>query len=225
MPEAAVILLAAGRGTRMAAAAPDKVWADLGGIPVLGHSLRAFDATPHIATIVVVTRIEMMIDVRRLAADLGIRTTHIVVEGGASRQESTRRGIEALVGLDVDVVLVHDAARPLVDEATIATATTLARKHGAAIPGLPVADTIKRVRGGTIVETPLRSELFAAQTPQAFQIEILRRAHAFIGDDANDDAALVERIGHPVRVFPGSRRNLKITIADDLVLARALLTT
>ena len=211
---AAAILLAAGRGTRMGPAVPDKVWADLRGIPVIAHSLRAFANAPSITQIVVVARPETA------AAARALHPTATVVLGGDRRRDSVQAGLAAVTA---EIVLVHDAARPLLDLDTIEQGVKLAREHGAALPAIPVRDTIKRVRDGRVVDSPPRAELYAALTPQCFRSELLRRAHAATEEDATDDCVLVERLGHPVFVYPGSPRNIKITLAEDLKIAGALL--
>jgi 2-C-methyl-D-erythritol 4-phosphate cytidylyltransferase len=211
---AAAIILAAGRGTRMGAAVPDKVWADLGGVPVIAYSLRAFAAAPSITQIVVVARAETADAARALHPDVS------VVIGGDRRRDSVGAGLAAT---DAEIVLIHDAARPLLDLDTIEHGVRLAREHGSALPVIPVRDTIKRVRDNVVVDSPPRAELYAALTPQCFRADLLRRAHAASSDDATDDCVLVERLGHPVVVYPGSPRNIKITLPDDLEIARALL--
>ena len=145
-----------------------------------------------------------------------------VAVGGASRSESVRSGL-ALVPDDVDVVVVHDAARPLASRALFAAVIAAVRAGAdAAVPGVPVADTVKRVRGDRVVATVPRADLVAVQTPQAFRRSALDAAHAGDGVDT-DDAALVEAAGGVVVVVPGESRNLKVTVADDLELAQALI--
>ncbi|HUI47315.1 MAG TPA: 2-C-methyl-D-erythritol 4-phosphate cytidylyltransferase [Acidimicrobiia bacterium] len=145
-----------------------------------------------------------------------------VAVGGASRSESVRSGL-ALVPDDVDVVVVHDAARPLASRALFAAVIAAVRAGAdAAVPGVPVADTVKRVRGDRVVATVPRADLVAVQTPQAFRRSALDAAHAGDGIDT-DDAALVEAAGGVVVVVPGESRNLKVTVADDLELAQALI--
>jgi 2-C-methyl-D-erythritol 4-phosphate cytidylyltransferase len=144
--------------------------------------------------------------------------------GGATRSESVRAGL-ALVPDDVDVVVVHDAARPLATRALYAAVLAPIRDGAdAAIPAIPVVDTVKRVDDGRVVATVPRSDLVLVQTPQAFRVARLRAAHATGGDDT-DDAALVEAVGGTVVVVPGEPRNLKLTVAADLELAQALLDT
>ena len=144
------------------------------------------------------------------------------VPGGATRSESVRAGL-AQVPLDVDVVVVHDAARPLAGTAIYERVVAAIRAGGdAAIPVVPVSDTIKRVEGTIVVETLDRSTLVAVQTPQAFRASVLREAHASSAE-ATDDAALVEAIGGKVLTVDGDRRNLRLTTRDDVAVALALL--
>ncbi len=147
-----------------------------------------------------------------------------VVEGGTTRADSTRRGLAA-VPSDAAIIVVHDAARPLADIGIFARVVAAVRDGRAegAVPGIPVADTLKRVdSAGAVVDTVERAGLYAVQTPQAFRASVLRSAHTS-GGDATDDAALVEAVGGRVVVVPGSVRNLKITVADDVEIATALL--
>ena len=191
----------------------DKLRALLRGEPVLAHTLRAFELCPAVHAIVLVGPATLR------------RTPKVtqIVPGGARRQDSVRAGLEAL-DHTFDVVAVHDGARPLLSPDLIARGIVLAREHGAAVPVLPLFDTIKRVDSeGRVQETPSRAELRAAQTPQSFRLELLRRAHAASDEDATDDAQLVERLGHPVLTYPGDRRNIKITTPEDLLIAEALL--
>ncbi len=148
----------------------------------------------------------------------------LVVAGGATRSQSVRAGLHAVPG-DADVIVVHDGARPLAS-ATLFRSVVDAIVAGAdaAVPGVPLADTVKRVDDGVVVSTVDRHGLVSVQTPQAFRAEVLRRAHE-AGGDATDDAGLVEALGATVRVVPGDPRNVKVTTPDDLTMARALLET
>jgi 2-C-methyl-D-erythritol 4-phosphate cytidylyltransferase len=148
-------------------------------------------------------------------------STLVAVEGGATRADSVRAGLASVPG-DADIVVVHDAARPLASRA-LGDAVIAAVRAGAdaAVPAIPVADTIKRVDGGRVVDTVDRAALVAVQTPQAFRASALRAAHAR-GGDATDDAALVESNGGTVMTVPGDPRNIKITTPDDLAVAAAL---
>jgi 2-C-methyl-D-erythritol 4-phosphate cytidylyltransferase len=144
-----------------------------------------------------------------------------VVVGGPTRSASVRSGL-AVVPAEADVIIVHDAARPLAVKALFDAVVAAATENGAAICALPVSDTIKRVEGGLVTATLDRSELVAVQTPQAFEAGLLRRAHAS-GAEATDDAALVEVLGAPVRVVPGDVHNFKITTPADLRAAEQVL--
>ena len=187
------------------------------------HAVRRAAASGVIDVVVVVAPTAACDEVHALLAPLvpGV----VVVPGGAERQDSVRRGLDALPD-DVDVVLVHDAARCLTPPAVFAGVVAAVRAGSpAVVPVLPVSDTVKRVAGDTVVETVDRSELVAVQTPQGFAAGPLRAAHAAAapGTAATDDAGLLESLGHPVRVVPGHQHTFKVTRPVDLVLARALL--
>ena len=193
------------------------------GEPLLVHAVRRAAASGVIDVVVVVAPTAACDEVHALLAPLvpGV----VVVPGGAERQDSVRRGLDALPD-DVDVVLVHDAARCLTPPAVFAGVVAAVRAGSpAVVPVLPVSDTVKRVAGDTVVETVDRSELVAVQTPQGFAAGPLRAAHAAAapGTAATDDAGLLESLGHPVRVVPGHQHAFKVTRPVDLVLARALL--
>ena len=217
------VLLAAGRSARMGGG--DKLLAPLAGRPVLAHSLAALAACDQIAHVVVVTSPANRAAVAQLARSHGGGKVRALATGGAQRQDSVAAGLAALP--NVELVAVHDGARPLVDAEDFSEGVRIAREVGAAIAGAPVADTIKRVDAAErVIETPPRAQLRAAATPQVFRRELLERAHraaAQAGVSETDDAALVERLGEPVVVFASRRRNLKITTADDLRLAESLL--
>jgi 2-C-methyl-D-erythritol 4-phosphate cytidylyltransferase len=146
------------------------------------------------------------------------------VPGGARRRDSVRAGLAALPD-DADLVLVHDAARPLASARLVERViAALADGHSAVVPGIPVRDTLKRVTDGRVAATLDRSDVVAVQTPQGFRVDVLRAAHAGDDDDATDDAALVERTGGTVAVVPGEEHNLKITYPGDLKIAAAVLS-
>lgn len=221
---AGAVVVAAGAGRRMQRA-ENKVFLRIGGTPVLLHSLRVFAAHPAVARIVVVARAGEEERVRTLAQDLPPAKPVQVVTGGAERQDSVYAGLRALEGCDV--VLVHDAARPFVRPQHVDRLLAAVEETGAACLGVPVKDTVKRVDAdGTIAATPPRSSLWLAQTPQAFWRALLLEAHEAARADgvaATDDAALVEWLGHPVRMVMGDYDNLKITTPEDVVVAEALL--
>lgn len=215
----AVIVTAAGSGTRLGAPVP-KALVALAGEPLVVHAVRAARASG-IASHVVVTAPPTHVDeFRALLAP----EDAVVVPGGATRQESVAAGLAALPD-DADVVLVHDAARALAPPSLFAAvAAAVASGHRAVVPGLPVVDTIKAVGPGDRVAVTLdRSTLRAVQTPQGFERALLERAHAeATGAAASDDAGLVEALGEDVWVVPGSEQALKVTTPADLASAEAL---
>ncbi|ACA20208.1 2C-methyl-D-erythritol 2,4-cyclodiphosphate synthase [Methylobacterium sp. 4-46] len=223
MSETAAVVVAAGRGIRVGGGTP-KQYRRVGGKAVLTRTLEALARHPGLARIQVVIAPDAAAFYAECLAGLGDLAAKLLppVPGGATRQDSVRAGLDALERAGApDLVLVHDAARPFVDEALIERAIAAARLHGAAVPGVPVSDTIKRVdAAGVVRETPPRDALRAVQTPQAFGFALLRDAHrraAAQGLDAfTDDGALAEWAGLPVTVFPGDVRNRKITQAADL---------
>jgi 2-C-methyl-D-erythritol 4-phosphate cytidylyltransferase len=211
------IIVAAGSSRRMGGV--DKLLRPLDGRPVLAYSIAAFAASNEVDELVVVASNANYDAVSAIVSQLSPGSR--VVLGGERRQDSVRAGLDALG--DVDYVLVHDAARPLVNEALIEAVLQGAAEAGAAICAVAVSDTIKRGSEGLIVETVDRAALYQAQTPQAFRRDLLLRAHQQDAGDATDDAALVERLGEPVRLVQGSPRNIKVTTPDDLHVAEALL--
>ena len=220
-----IILPAAGLGTRMAGPQPKQFLA-LAGLPILIHSLRAFASVPRVTAIYVAVRGTEMERVQAQIAEHGFGAEVRVVEGGNSRQESVAHALAALPASPDDIVLVHDAVRPLIDAATIDRTIDAVAEFGAAIVGLPAIDTIKQVErtahGALITSTIPREYVVLAQTPQGFRYSLLQRAFAEAQADGfagTDEASVVERAGHPVAVVPGSQVNLKITQPGDLELA------
>ena len=224
-----VILPAAGLGTRMAGPQPKQFLA-LNGLPILIHSRRAFAAVQRVTAIYVAVRkpeIErVQAQIAEYAAEFALAGRILVVEGGDNRQESVSHALAALPAQPEDIVLVHDAVRPLIDAATIDRTIDAVIQHGAAIVGLPAVDTIKQVErtahGALITSTIPREVVVLAQTPQGFRYGLLQKAFAeatadgFVG---TDEASVVERAGLPVAVVHGSQVNLKITQPGDLELA------
>jgi 2-C-methyl-D-erythritol 4-phosphate cytidylyltransferase len=213
------VLVAAGQGERLGDELP-KAFVRLGGRVLLAESLERLDASPWVDAIVVVAPPEWEEPVIVLAEELAAGKVTASVTGGATRAESVRAGL-AEVPEDAAVILVHDAARPLVTDVVIERVLQpLSEGYDGAVPGLPVADTVKRVRGGTVVETLDRSELAAVQTPQAFLAAALRAAAAGEGTDCS---SLVEARGGRIRVVEGDPRLLKITTPADLALVESWL--
>jgi 2-C-methyl-D-erythritol 4-phosphate cytidylyltransferase/2-C-methyl-D-erythritol 2,4-cyclodiphosphate synthase len=187
----------------------------IAGKPVIRHAAEAL--LPHVVAL------QPVGDAGAIAAALDGLDVLPAVPGGDTRQASVRQGLQALVAQTPDVVLVHDAARPFLPPTVIPALLAALRTHDGAIPGVPVADTLKRVQSGRIVATVPRDGLFRAQTPQAFRYHLLRALHATGGGGATDDAALLEAAGHPVAIIPGAEDNIKLTYPEDLVrLQRAL---
>ena len=212
------IVPAGGRGQRMGGDRP-KQYLPLGDRPVLWHVLVRFEASPLVTDIVLVVRREDMDYCRRqLSASGGFAKVAALVPGGAERSASVYRGLRET---RADMVLVHDAVRPFVSEGLLERVVAATREHRAALPALPVMETIKEVAAGRVVGTPCRERLWQAQTPQGFDRELLLRAYRTAGTDAvaTDDAALVERLGHPVCVVPGEADNRKLTTPEDLAWA------
>ncbi len=206
------VLVAAGRGERLGDDRP-KAFARLGGLPLLAESLRRLDQSEWIDGVVVVAPAGWEEPSILLAEELGATKVLSCIPGGATRSASVRAGLDAVPG-DADVILVHDAARPLLPPELVARLIeALGEGYDGAVPGLPVADTVKRVRDGVVVETLSRAELVAVQTPQAFVASILRAA---TGGEGSDCASLVEAAGGRVKVVPGDERLLKVTTRDDL---------
>ena len=222
-PRTGAILVAAGRSERMAGL--DKVLTPVGGRPVLLHSLLAFESCDAVDEIVIVTRAELEGRVNALAEASGCTKVRFVVRGGDTRAESSRHGLGAL-SKETEIVLVHDAARPLVSADLIRRVAAAAVATGAALPGVPPVATIKREEDGHSVGTLDRATLREAQTPQGFRRGVLAKAFAaalrdkFVG---TDEASLVERTGATVALVPGERRNVKITVPEDLAVVEALL--
>ncbi|MFE9773905.1 2-C-methyl-D-erythritol 4-phosphate cytidylyltransferase [Streptomyces sp. NPDC005931] len=227
----AAVIPAAGRGVRLGPGAP-KALRVLGGTPMLIHAVRAMAASRAVSLVVVVAPPEGAAEVRNLldAHALPERTDFLVVPGGPTRQASVRLGLDALPP-GFDIVLVHDAARPLVPVDTVDAVIEAVRDGApAVVPALPLADTVKQVEPAArpgepepVVATPDRSLLRAVQTPQGFDRDALVRAHASVTDDVTDDASMVEQLGLTVVTVPGHEEAFKVTRPLDLVLAEAVL--
>ena len=216
MRDIAVLIPAGGIGARLGRRTP-KQFLRVGREAILAATVGHFRRHPRVAAIIVAAPGAHLARARRL---LGAGVT--VVAGGATRQESVRLALEAAPP-GVRVALVHDAVRPFITRALVDAVLAAARADGAAICALPVAETVKRVHDGVVETTIERAGLWTVQTPQAFHAEVLREAHDKARRDGvagTDDAMLVERLGHRVRVVPGLAGNVKITTPDDLRRAR-----
>jgi 2-C-methyl-D-erythritol 4-phosphate cytidylyltransferase len=216
------LIVAAGTGERLGIDRP-KAFADLGGRPLLAESLDRLDRSPWIDAIVVAAAPGWEEPSILLSEELATTKVVSCVTGGATRAESVRAAL-ADVPEDALVILVHDAARPLVEDAVLdRVLKPLGEGFDGAIPALPISDTVKRVEAGVVTETVERDELVGAQTPQAFLAPAFRRAFAGEISGATDCASLVERDGGRVAVVEGDRRLLKVTTPDDLALVELLL--
>ena len=223
-PSAAVIIPAAGFGTRMHLQHP-KQYHLLAGIPMLVHTVRAFAAEKYIQRIIVVVPAGMMEHTEELLADHGLDGQSLtIITGGKRRQDSVKAGLDIL-DENIDIVLVHDGARPLVDGKLIARCYQAAIDSGAAIAAVPVKDTLKKGGKENIVAGTIdRTTLWQAQTPQAAERALLVRAYQANGDgDVTDESMLLERAAIPVTLVEGAETNIKITRPEDLSLAEKLL--
>ena len=220
-----VVVVAAGRSSRMRDT--DKTFAPIRGAPLIVHTLRRLAAADVVDRIVLVVAAESIPRARALISDYAVPKIAAICAGGARRQDSVYAGLQQLPGCPW--VAIHDGARPAVRPSLLAAGLQTARQWGAAIAAVPVKDTIKVVNAdGLITDTPPRPTLWAAQTPQIFDYNLLLSAHqnaaAHPTADYTDDAAMVEALGRPVAVFPGSYDNLKVTTPDDLAVMEQLLS-
>lgn len=221
-PFVSAVVVAGGAGTRFGG---DKLMADMAGIPVLVHTLRAFENSDMIHEIVLVAREDALREMAELCNQYAISKVSLVVAGGQTRAESCCAGVFA-VSKQAEIIAIHDGARPLVSGAIIENAVWKAYRHGAAVPAVSVRDTIKKAENGVVTETPDRAGLYAVQTPQCFQADLIRAALSDAVKNApgvTDDCMAVERIGGTIFLTDGSEENIKITTPLDLMLAELIL--
>ena len=215
------VIVAAGNASRMGGI--DKVMAPLFGEPMIKRTVRTFQQCDAVSEIVIVTREDLITSISQLCA--GYDKVTAVVKGGSSRQESVELGLNTLSN-KVKLAAIHDGARPLVTFEVIDRSIRAANTYGAAAPAIPVKDTIKTVEGGLVLTTPDRSKLRAVQTPQVFDIDLLKGALAKAKQDkaeVTDDCSAVERMGMKVKIVEGDERNIKVTTPMDLKIAEMLL--
>jgi len=213
------VIVAAGKSERMGDV--DKMFAPLGGQPLLLRATRPFQQCSRIDRIVVVVSGERETHCRHLVTGPDWSKVSDICLGGRRRQDSVAEGLKHIA--DCDWVVIHDGARPLVTTEMIERGLEAARETGAAVAAVPVTDTIKvSDEGGTVHETPPRQNLWAVQTPQIFRLETICAAYKKADDDVTDDASLVERLGYKVKLYLGSQDNIKITTPADLALAEIL---
>ncbi len=219
-PRVGVILVAAGQSSRMAGV--DKTFTPVLGIPLVAYSLDQFEAFPPASEVVLVLAEQSLGPGQELVSSREYRKVSHICVGGKRRQDSVRNGLQALQ--PCDWVIVHDGARPCLDQPLLPRGLDAVQETGAAVAGAPVKDTIKVVSAEEMVaDTPDRDSLWAAQTPQFFRYDLLLKAHRSCIRTVTDDAAMVEGLGHPVRMFFGSHHNLKVTTPEDLIVVEALL--
>ncbi len=222
LPKAAVVIVAAGSSTRMNGV--DKMLADLSGKPVVLRSAEAFQKNSSIQEIVVVARADIREEVEKVLREGGIDKLTRVVEGGDSRLESVWKGLTA-VSDKAKLIAIHDGARPLVSQSIINDTLRKAQEIKAAVPAMPVRDTVRVVDGGVGVSTPDRATLYAMQTPQIFDADLIRAAVLHCVSNkipVTDDVSAVETMGMKAAVVAGSEENIKITTRLDLAVASAL---
>lgn len=222
-PLCSAVVVAAGSARRMEGI--DKVLTPLGEMPVLVHTLYAFQDCPVVGEVIVVTREDLLVEVSRLCKDFALDKVRKVIVGGKERIHSVQAGLRE-ADPEAELIAIHDGARPLVTQQVIEEAVAAAAQSGAAAPAVPVIDTIKRWEDGLSVETIDRSCLRAVQTPQVFEAGLIRAATQKALEDGElltDDCGAVERLGKKVTLTEGSRENIKITTPLDLVLGEAIL--
>ena len=220
------IVVAGGKGIRMGGSTR-KQYMLLAGKPIVCHTLDVFDACPGIDEIIlVVPPDDLSVCSEKWLSSLTLHKKIHVVAGGVERQDSVYRGIQAVSGRQCEIVVIHDAVRPFICSRMIAACISEARISGACIVGMPAMDTAKLVLSGQIERTLDRNTIWMAQTPQAFDLNLIRTAHEKAASDrfiGTDDAMLVERLGREIRIIPGSRMNIKITTPEDLTLAEGII--
>ncbi len=215
------VIVAAGTASRMGGI--DKVMADLGGEPMILRTVRAFQECDPISEIVIVTREDLVEEITAMTAEMD--KVKAVVVGGKTRQESVSKGLNALSD-KVKLAAIQDGARPFASWQMIDRVVRAANTYSAAAPAIPVKDTIKVVNGGVVTSTPDRKTLMAVQTPQVFDIALLRGALLKAWEDGaevTDDCSAVERMGMSVKIVEGDERNIKITTPMDLKIAKLIL--
>jgi len=218
-----VIIVAAGNSSRMKGA--NKQFLELDGVPVIARTLMVFEKSPLISQIILVTRSEDILSMQMLCSDYGITKLTDITEGGADRFSSVCNGIKRL-DKATKKALVHDGARPLVDNRIIGNVCAALQNDDGVICAVPVKDTVKKAdENNYVTETPVRSSLYAVQTPQGVNVELYKKAAENITDSrtVTDDASVMESMGIRVKIVEGSYKNIKITTPEDVALAQMLL--
>ncbi len=217
----AAVVAAAGCGTRMGAD-KNKLLLEVSGRPVLAWSLDAFESCPLVDEVLVIANEQDIFSYRDIIQTEGFKKVTTIVRGGETRAESVCAGIRAAE--DADIVVIHDGARPLVTSAIIQKVIDESRETGAAIAAVPTVDTIKRVQNGIITDTPDRTELWQAQTPQVFRRDLILSALENSSAAVTDDASAVEQAGGTVKTVNTGYENIKVTTPFDLMVAEAVLS-
>lgn len=221
-PSCAAVIVAAGNASRMRGV--DKIMAEIGDKPVIAHTLAAFEACGLVREVVVVTRSDLIVPIGDVCKTYGFSKVTKVVTGGEDRSHSVLIGLGE-VARDVGYIAIHDGARPFVSQRVLEETISAAYQTSAAAPAIPVNDTIKTAEKGLVTGTPDRSKLFAVQTPQVFDADLIRGAlHHCVEQNLpmTDDCSAVERIGKSVTLTQGDRKNIKITTQFDLVIGEAI---
>ncbi len=217
------VVPAAGSSSRMKAAG-NKLFLELSGIPVIALTLEALQASPFIDEIIIPTRPDMIEDVRAICDTYSITKVSAIIEGGETRTESVLNGVLHAKG-KFDLIAIHDAARPFISQEIIEKTVLAAARYNAAAPGVPVKDTIKEAKGGIISRTVPRDTLFAIQTPQIFDSDLITSALIKAQKDKTpitDDCSAVEAMGMRILITSGDYFNIKITTPEDLVFGEAI---
>ncbi|WAA12370.1 2-C-methyl-D-erythritol 4-phosphate cytidylyltransferase [Fervidibacillus halotolerans] len=219
-----VIIPAAGMGKRMGYGR-NKLFIPIRNVPIVVHTMTIFEKDEWCDEIILVINEKEREEIERHIKTYGITKVGKIINGGRERQQSVFAGLETVEG-DEEIVLIHDGARPMVKIPHIHQLVVEASREGAAVLGVPVKDTIKKVQNGIVMETIDRAMLWAIQTPQAFRLSVIKSAHELAERDrflGTDDASLVERIGKKVKIIEGDYENIKITTKEDLLFAESLL--
>lgn len=216
------VIVAAGNSRRMGNT--DKIFMPLCGVPLIVHTLSVFSACDEVDNIVIVTSGENLLKMQNTVREYKIEKVTDILEGGDTRLQSVINGTS--VATDSDILLIHDGARPLVEDGIIKSVKYAVQMYGAAVPCVNVKDTVKIVENGRIISTPKRSTLFSAQTPQGVKTDLFRDAVASFNGEAElitDDASLLELNGTAVYTVEGSYENIKVTTPEDVITAENIL--
>lgn len=224
------IIPAAGSGTRLGGNLP-KQFLPLAGIPIIFHTLLRFEICQDIDVIAIALPVSDIVEMGDAISERAFHKPFHLVPGGKERSDSILNALEAVEGLNPEIVVVHDAVRPFISTSDITSVINRAKDVGAAVMAIPTVDTIKEVENGLITRTLDRRKIYRAQTPQAFRYDLLLKANLAARDDRvpsellTDDSLLVERIGAPIAIVEGSPDNIKITTQEDFKLAEKMITS